>query len=100
MYPEPEVCLNLPAWQEFCGFDMNGQNAWFDIEPDEETRSAVFRPAADAPFAFGRQLERLNMIMDPAKVCGVPAAGGVPGDINGEPRIGDTVLPGPFLSWR
>ena len=40
------------------------------------------------------------MIMDPAKVCGVPAAGGVPGDINGEPRIGDTVLPGPFLSWR
>ena len=37
MYPQPEVCLNLPAWQEFCGFDREGQNGWFDIALDEET---------------------------------------------------------------
>ncbi|MFW6035053.1 MAG: right-handed parallel beta-helix repeat-containing protein [Halothermotrichaceae bacterium] len=24
MYPEPEMCLDLPAWQEFCSFDSNG----------------------------------------------------------------------------
>jgi hypothetical protein len=24
MYPEPEMCLDLPTWQEFCGFDKTG----------------------------------------------------------------------------
>ena len=99
MYPEPEVCLNLPAWQEFCGFDRNGQNAWFDIEPDEQAKTARFRKSGDAPFAFGRQLERLNMIMDPAQVRKVPAAEGVPCDITGAPRTEETALPGPFMKW-
>ena len=96
MYPEPEVCLNLPAWQEFCGFDRSGQNAWFDIERDESGSSFRFVPAAEPPFAFGRQLERLHMIMDPEQVQRVPAAEGVPCDITGAPRTEETVLPGPF----
>ena len=96
MYPEPEVCLNLPAWQEFCGFDRSGQNAWFDIERDESGSSFRFVPAAEPPFAFGRQLERLHMIMDPEQVQHVPAAEGVPCDITGAPRTEETVLPGPF----
>ena len=100
MYPEPEVCLNLPAWQEFCGFDRNGQNAWFDIVPDEKEKTARFSAAKDAPFAFGRQLARLNMIMDPAEVREVPAAEGVPSDITGALRTGETALPGPFLRWE
>ena len=73
MYPAPEVCLHLPAWQEFCGFDLQGQNAWFDIEPDAEKRTAVFRKPKDRPFAMQKQLERLNMILDPAEVQPVPA---------------------------
>ena len=24
MYPEPEMCLDLETWREFCGFDLNG----------------------------------------------------------------------------
>jgi hypothetical protein len=32
MYPEPEMCLDLSAWQEFCGFDKTGCN--FDIDID------------------------------------------------------------------
>ncbi len=24
----------LPAWQEFCGFDREGQNGWFDIDAE------------------------------------------------------------------
>ena len=96
MYPEPEVCLNLPAWQEFCGFDRSGQNAWFDIERDESGSSFRFVPAAEPPFAFGRQLERLHMIMDPEQVQRVPAAEGVPCDITGAPRTEEAVLPGPF----
>ena len=100
MYPEPEVCLHLPAWQEFCGFDRNGQNAWFDIEPDAERKSAVFRAAAEGPFAMPRQLERLNMIMDPRKIRRVPATEGVSCDIHGTPRTGEDVLPGPFADWN
>ena len=99
MYPEPEVCLNLPAWQEFCGFDRNGQNAWFDMELNGETGSVRFLPAKDAPVAFGRQLSRLNMIMDPERVQRVPAAEGVPCDIKGAPRTWENTLPGPFTDW-
>jgi len=99
MYPEPEVCLNLPAWQEFCGFDKDGQNAWFDIGIDMEKRAATFRKAGDAPFAFGRQLSRLHMLMDPEEVQRVPAAEGVPCDLAGEARTGETALPGPFVSF-
>ncbi len=99
MYPEPEVCLNLPAWQELCGFDLEGQNAWFDIEFDTETKKAAFRKAKDGPFAMPRQLERLHMILDPLEVRPVKAAEGVPCDITGAPRTGETALPGPFLSF-
>ena len=99
MYPEPEVCLNLPAWKEFCGFDRTGQNAWFEIEPDAERKTAVFRAAKEGPFGFRRQLERLDMILDPAAVRRVPATEGVPCDITGAPRTGETALPGPFGSW-
>ena len=98
MYPEPEVCLNLPAWQEFCGFDREGQNAWFDIEVDTENRTVAFRTAKEGPFAMPRQLERLQMILDPEQVKPVAAAEGVPCDLTGAPRTGEPVLPGPFLA--
>ena len=100
MYPEPEVCLNLPAWQEFCGFDKYGENAWFDIEPDAEKKSAVFRIAKEGPFAMPRQLERLNLIRDPRDVRRVPATEAVPCDIMGAPRTGEATLPGPFADWN
>ena len=93
MYPEPENCLNLPAWQEFFGFDLEGQNAWFDIDVDEETGEAEFRPAAQGPFGFGKQLERLKMILDPGKVRKVKADPDMPGETN------EYVLPGPFQEF-
>jgi hypothetical protein len=100
MYPEPEVCLNLPAWQEFCGFDQNGQNAWFDILLDEESKTVTMRESADRPFAFGGQLKRLKMIFDPRQVAKVPAAEGVPCDFTGAPMTGDRVIPGPFSEFN
>lgn len=90
MYPEPEVCLNLPAWQEFCGFDKEGQNAWFDIDVDEETGRFSFRAAEDRPFGFRNELERLKMILDPKDVKPVAAAPDLPG------RTEKTALPGPL----
>jgi len=32
MYPEPEMCLDLDTWQEFCGFDKTGCTC--DVEID------------------------------------------------------------------
>ncbi len=92
MYPEPEVCLNLPAWQEFCGFDREGQNGWFDIRVDEETGKFSLAPAEDRPFGFRNELERLKMILDPADVKPVSAAPDLPGG------TGEEVRPGPIDS--
>ena len=88
MYPEPEVCLNLPAWQEFCGFDREGQNGWFDISVDEDTGKVTVSAAEDRPLGIGRQLERLKMIFDPKDVKKVTAAPDLPWKQEG------TVLPG------
>ena len=88
MYPEPEVCLNLPAWKEFCGFDKEGQNAWFDIDVDTETGKVTYSPSADGPVGLPSQLARLNMIRDPEEVKKVTADG-----------RGGKVLPGPLNEW-
>lgn len=39
MYPEPEMCLDLPSWQEFCGFDKAGceRDITIDIDSDALT---------------------------------------------------------------
>ena len=94
MYPEPENCLDLRSWQEFFGFDKEGQNAWFDIDLDEETGEAVFSPAEKPPFGFPRDLERLNMILEPEKVRKVPADKDLPYEQE------EKVLPGPWKKYR
>ena len=90
MYPEPEVCLNLPAWKEFCGFDREGQNGWFDIDVDEETGEFTFSPAGEKPFGFRNELERLNMILDPKEIKPVASAKELPWEQEA------SVLPGPL----
>ena len=94
MYPEPEVCLDLPSWKEFLGFDREGQNAWFDIDVDEDTGEAVFRKAAKAPFGYGDDMERLQMILDPAEVKPVKGDAGLPY------KQEENVIPGPFGNWK
>ena len=100
MYPEPEVCLNLPAWQEFCGFDREeGQNGWFDIDVNPDTGEVTFRPSQDRPLAYGGQLGRLALIFDPASVHPVTTDPSSPADRLGTPRPPKS-LPGPFVSWH
>lgn len=36
MYPEPEMCLDLETWQEFCGFDKTGANCDLSIEVNSD----------------------------------------------------------------
>jgi hypothetical protein len=47
MYPAPEACLDLPAWQEFYGFDKTGQEGWFEIEIDTENYTMMLRKSDD-----------------------------------------------------
>ena len=45
MYPEPEMCLDLATWQEFCGFDKNGCvcDMEIDINSTDLTMEVVFK---------------------------------------------------------
>ena len=45
MYPEPEMCLDLPTWQEFCGFDTTGAECdiEIDINSDDLTMEIVLK---------------------------------------------------------
>lgn len=36
MYPEPEMCLDLATWQEFCGFDKTGSTSDLEININSE----------------------------------------------------------------
>ena len=92
MYPEPEVCLDLPSWQEFLGFDKEGQNGWFDITVDDETGAFTLSASEDKPFAFHDDLDRLNLIFDPKDVKTVAPAP----DLPGAPQT--PVFPGPFTN--
>ena len=98
MYPEPENCLNLPAWQEFYGFDKTGQNAWLDVELDEEKGRASFHVSQEQPFALPSQLKRLNLIRSPEAIRPVAPDPLVDTDRTGAPHPAGAVLPGPFGS--
>ncbi len=98
MYPEPENCLNLPAWQEFYGFDAEGQNAWLDITLDEETGRVEARESADAPFGLPAQLARLHLLRRPEEIRFVAPDPLVRADCTGSEHPADRVLPGPFNS--
>ena len=41
MYPEPEMCLDLKTWQEFCGFDLTGCALDLKVEIDTQNLTAV-----------------------------------------------------------
>jgi len=68
MYPEPEMCLDLETWQEFCGFDLNGCtfNAEININSDDLTMEVILKedlPEIEADEKvctdyFGNKVER------------------------------------------
>ena len=98
MYPEPELCLNLETWQEFCGFDKDGSYAWFAFEFDPETFSYTLGKRSDAPLHAPGPERRVEVLRDPAKIRPVESLAVVSGDITGKERR-DQSLPGPFNSW-
>ncbi len=62
LYPEPEVCLYLSAWQEFYGFDRSSREGWFDIEMDTDALTLRFLPAAGRAPGFAEDIRRRNFL--------------------------------------
>lgn len=94
-YPQPEVCLHLPAWKEFYGFDLQGQEGWFTIKMDTRNLKLEFERAKDRPFGLERELERRRLIYEPENIKAAAAAD-VCTDFYGIERKEDGCLPGPF----
>ena len=96
MYPAPEVCLHLAAWQEFCGFDLTGQNGWFDIAMADG--AIRFAPTDRKQPKLPDGMKKLPYITDPAAVAPVEADPMANTDFYGNDRAGKPVLPGPFVT--
>ena len=99
MFPEPELCLNLETWQEFCGFDKTGTYAWFAFDFDPETMAFTVAQRGDAPLHAPGPARPVEVLRDPAKVGQRKTLSFVPGDIAGAKR-GAKSLPGPFAAWE
>ncbi len=98
MYPAPEVCLDLKSWQEFYGFDMEGEYGWFAFDVEEDLTKACIREREDEPVNAPGSERRIRLLRDPDAIRMVPAPECVNCDIRGERREGSS-LPGPWLSW-
>ena len=99
MYPAPEVCLDLKSWQEFYGFDMTGQEGWFNIEVDTEKLTLTVTKSSDTPPSMGPVPEG-RFIYEPESLKEVAADERINIDIVGNERTGDTALPGPFIELK
>ena len=96
MYPAPQVCLDLPSWKEFYGFDITGQEGWFDFDVDTENFTLQVKLSEEAPFFFANQEKRRNFIYDPTKVKSVLVDNLASSDFFGAVVDGDHRVPGPF----
>ena len=100
MYPAPEVCLDLSAWRKFYGFDMTGQEAWFEIDVDTENYTLQFKPAKDAPRFFANQEEKRSFVYDPSKVQEVRSDSLASLDFFGDSVNTKKRVPGPFIELK
>ncbi len=97
MYPEPENCLNLPAWREFYGFDRTGQNGWMELEVSADDGKLTVNESRTEPQGLPRQLERLQLLRKPEEIATVEPDPLVNCDFRGNPHGAGKVLPGPFM---
>jgi len=58
IYPAPQACLDLPAWQEFYGFDLEGQEGLFEIEVDTDAFTLEFKQTGGEDDFFLNMLKK------------------------------------------
>lgn len=94
LYPAPPVCLDLAAWQEFYGFDMEGQEGWLSIEVDTMNYTMKFKKSDYKPFFPRRKKE--SSIKECSHIEKVLKDDMVPSNFFGEKIEDNKVMPGPF----
>lgn len=95
LYPEPEVCLDLPAWQEFYGFDLQGQEGRLNISLDPEDYTLTIGKGAELPqWGHGTNTKKIVTTADDIKP--VKAEEKTRVDYFGEELPDEHCLPGPF----
>ncbi len=95
LYPAPPVCLDLSAWQEFYGFDKEGQEGWFTIDIDSNDLTIEFKKSDYKPF-FPRRKQANNSVRNYEDISLVERDDAVATDFYGEKVESNMVLPGPF----
>ena len=78
----PEVCLDLPTWQKFYQFDMEGVEGWFDIEIDAENLTMQFMHNKNFSFPFVNEIEKHQFIYHPSKILKHPLVEFITGAIH------------------
>jgi hypothetical protein len=99
LYPAPEVCLDLPAWKEFYGFDSEGAEGWFDISLD--TESYLLTVSGDAIKPQGRRwaLAKREFVYEPGEVRAVTSIVNANTDFYGDDAaVEGKRIPGPFVN--
>ncbi|MBQ7680394.1 MAG: right-handed parallel beta-helix repeat-containing protein [Butyrivibrio sp.] len=98
MYPAPEVCLHLPAWQEFEGFDRLGQEGWFDLTLDTEQLTLAYQeqssPRPMWPNMNQRHFAESMTEVKPVSSTAICEALGIEERVLFGERFAETVLPG------
>ena len=96
LYPAPEACLDLSAWKEFYGFDLNSSEGRLEVSVDTEKYTfTIKKPSSQGnimPFKKGRKPD-LNEV---TLINQVDSCELVPNDYFGIETEGKQRLPGPF----
>jgi hypothetical protein len=97
LYPSPTACLDLKAWQEFYGFDKQGQEAYFDINIDTVNFTMVIQRMKELPMSFSRSSEKHKYIQNLEDVRQVEMKNIAPSDFYGNKITEEFRVPGPFI---
>lgn len=100
MYPAPEVCLDLSAWQDFYGFDINGQEAWMDFEVDTEKLELTVKKSNTKPMLYGPDAAYHSFVFAPEDLAKVKAVQTSDADFYLNDTDAEMVLPGPFAELK
>lgn len=100
LYPAPEVCLDLPSWQEFYGFDMNGQEAYLDVSVDTDSFTMKIQKIEKLPMDFPHTARKRKFILATEDITKVKTKNIVQNDFFGNEATEDYRSPGPFLNFK
>jgi hypothetical protein len=98
LYPAPTACLDLKAWQEFYGFDMQGQEGYFDINIDTDNLTMVIQKMKEPPKSFPLSAKKRKYVLNTEDIKPVDTKSVVPSDFYGNEITSAQRIPGPFTT--